>query len=291
MTDTNNAPFVETKGLTKAYGKKLALDSLNFKVDRSGIIGLLGRNGAGKSTLIRILTGQDFGTSGECTVFGEKPFDNDKVLSRVCVTLDYPEIGWLSNVKQFLVTCRDIYPKWDDEYAMRLVSRFELNINKKLKALSRGMQTSLVLVAGLASKADLTFFDEPSLGLDAVMRERFYDMLIDERQASPNRCMIVSTHLIEEASRALDYVFIIESGSLMATGTPTELTADAYTLTGVDVEPPSGAKLLRREVINGITTLYLTGSRPVDDVPGVVVAPMSLQRLFVMLTDTEGVVR
>lgn len=280
--------IIQTQGLTRMYGNKAALAGLDLDVSSPGIVGLLGRNGAGKSTLLRILTGQDLPTSGEAMLFGCKPFDNPRILSRVCMALDHPEYGSVRTARDLLSVSSGIFPKWDVQEALRLTDRFELDLKKKVKALSRGMQTSLSLLAGLASRADLTFFDEPSLGLDAVMRERFYDMLIDAKRSQPDRCFVVSTHLIEEVSRALDSVRMIDAGKLIATGTPDELTRNAYTLTGLGAQPPEGARLLKREEYNGITTLYLEGRRPDELPPGMVIERLSLQRLFVLMTDTDG---
>jgi len=280
----------EASRLTRLYGDKAALDGFSASVPAGGVAGLLGRNGAGKSTLLRILTGQDLPTGGTARVFGGNPFDNPGVLRRVCLVPDHPEFGALRTVKEALAVHAALYPGWDAEAAPRLLERFELKPKLRLKALSRGMQTALGLVIGLASGAPFTLFDEPSLGLDAVMRERFYDLLV-EYKSRPGadgqvRTFLISTHLIEEAARTLDWVVLIESGRFLADGTVASLTADAYLLFGADCPLPEGASLLREEdnpQMGRVRTVR--GPKPDPLPPGVFTQPVSLQRLFVLMTD------
>jgi ABC-2 type transport system ATP-binding protein len=275
------------ENIVRNYGKKAALSGLSIIADTPGIFGLLGRNGAGKSTFIRILTGQDLPTGGKAFLFGENPFDNPKALSNVCIALDRSEFGSLKNLREWIKVSSALYPNWDDDAAEKLVHRFELDPKKKLKAMSRGMQTAAMLLIALSSGAQLTIFDEPSLGLDAVVRERFYDTLLEYKKSQPTRTFLLSTHLIEEVARTLDYVWMIEDGKLLAKGTVAQLTGTAYQLSGASITTPDGAKLLRREETNGITTLFLEGERPADIPAGAALSPISLQRLFVMLTDKE----
>ncbi|GHU73985.1 ABC transporter ATP-binding protein [Clostridia bacterium] len=283
----NDISWLSVEGATRKYGDKTALDALTFDVKERGIVGFLGRNGAGKSTLLRILIGQDLPTSGQVRLFGEDPFDNPRVLSRVCLVQDHPDYGALRGVEDLLAVSRAAYPKWDDEFAQRLLKLFELDTRKKLKALSRGMHTSLALMIGLASGADLTLFDEPSLGLDAVMRERFYNILIETRYKT-DRSFLVSTHLIEEAARTLDTVCMIDNGRLLAQGTVAELTSGAFTMTGPAVPDLPGLKVLRRDVHEGLMTLTCQGKAPDPVPPNVTVATVSLQRLFVLLVESAS---
>ncbi|MDR2505780.1 MAG: ABC transporter ATP-binding protein [Oscillospiraceae bacterium] len=286
MTDTNL--IFSAENLTRSYGKKAALAGLTLTCDKPGIYGLLGRNGAGKSTFIRILTGQDLPTSGKALLFDTNPFDNPAALEGVCIALDRSEFGGVKNLREWMKVSASMYSDWDQSAADKLTARFELDPRKKLRAMSRGMQTAAMLLIALSSGAPLTIFDEPSLGLDAVVRERFYDMLLDFRNRQPKRTFLLSTHLIEEVSRTLDYVWMIEAGTLLAQGTVAELCGTAYQLSGIGAAVPQGARLLRREEINGITILTLSGERPTEAPAGCAVSSVSLQRLFVMLTDNHA---
>ena len=168
--NTNPAPAIRVRGLARCFGRAMALDGLDFAVSAGQVVGLLGRNGAGKSTLLRILSGQLRPTAGEAELLGAPV--GPASLGRLCLIGDTPDFGGLRNGKEFLKVCSGLFPGWQQERAERLTTLFGLPLTKPLKGYSRGMQTALLLCAGLSSGAELTVFDEPSLGLDAVMRER-----------------------------------------------------------------------------------------------------------------------
>lgn len=147
-----------------------------------------------------------------------------ETLGRLCLIGDTPDFGGLRNAAEFLAVCRCLFPSWQEEQAGRLMTLFGLPLKKPLKGYSRGMQTALLLCAGLASGAELTIFDEPSLGLDAVMRERFYDEVVAAHRREPERTFLISTHLIDEVARTLDYAVMIDGGRLLAQGSPEEMT-------------------------------------------------------------------
>lgn len=218
MMESNAVPAIRVHGLTKRFGRAMALDGLDFTVSAGQVIGLLGRNGAGKSTLLRIVSGQLRPTAGEVEVLGAPV--GMETLGRLCLIGDTPDFGGLKNAREFLNVCAGLFPAWQREQADRLMTLFGLPLKKPLKGYSRGMQTALLLCAGLASGAELTVFDEPSLGLDAVMRERFYDAVVEARRREPQRTFLISTHLIDEVARTLDYAVMIDGGRLLAQGTP-----------------------------------------------------------------------
>ena len=188
-------PALRVRGLTRRFGRALALDGLDFSVAAGQVVGLLGRNGAGKSTLLRIVSGQLRQTGGEAELMGAPV--GMETLGRLCLIGDTPDFGGLINAAEFLAVCRCLFPSWQEEQAGRLMTLFGLPLKKPLKGYSRGMQTALLLCAGLASGAELTIFDEPSLGLDAVMRERFYDEVVAAHRREPERTFLISTHLID----------------------------------------------------------------------------------------------
>ena len=132
--------------------------------------GLLGRNGAGKTTLMRIITGQEFPSSGDLRVFGETPAENDEVLRRMVFVREeqsYPDF----QVRHAIRVASWFYPNWDEDLAQQLLKDFELPPRRRIKRLSRGMRSAVGIVIGLAARADLTLFDEPYAGLDAVARQ------------------------------------------------------------------------------------------------------------------------
>ena len=175
---------IQTRQLTKRYKETLALDAVDLTLEENTIYGLLGRNGAGKTTLMSILTAQNFATSGTARVFGENPYENARVLQRICFVRESQKYPDDATAAHALRIARIFYPNWDQEFAARLIDDFQLPLKTRIKKLSRGQLSAVGVIIGLASRAEITFFDEPYLGLDAVARQIFYDRLLDELLAN-----------------------------------------------------------------------------------------------------------
>ena len=288
--NTNPAPAIRVRGLARCFGRAMALDGLDFAVSAGQVVGLLGRNGAGKSTLLRILSSQLRPTAGEAELLGAPV--GPASLGRLCLIGDTPDFGGLRNGKEFLKVCSGLFPGWQQERAERLTTLFGLPLTKPLKGYSRGMQTALLLCAGLSSGAELTVFDEPSLGLDAVMRERFYDAVVQAHREEPGRTFLLSTHLIDEVARTLDYAVMIDAGRLLAEGTAEELTKLYLCVSGAPEAvrgETEGLDVLKEEEVAGSLVRYLRLHTPQDaqrirEGGRVQGAPMGLQKLFVFLT-------
>ncbi|MEG1891299.1 MAG: ABC transporter ATP-binding protein [Clostridia bacterium] len=295
----DSAPALSVSGLVQRFGRTMALDGLTFSVMPNQVVGLLGRNGAGKSTLLRIVSGQLRQSEGTAELFGLPVFNRAAALGELCMIGDTPDFGKLKNIGELFFVCEGLFPHWNKPYAARLVERFELPMAKKLKGFSRGMQTALLLSVGLASGATLTVFDEPSLGLDAVMRERFYDLLLEERHSQSGRTFLLSTHLIDEVARTLDSAVLIDAGKLLCEGSLAELTSLYLSVSGA----PDAVRAitdrfvtLKEEEVAGSLVRHLRLNEAADAArlradASVQCAPMNLQRLFVFLTEEKGAAR
>ena len=194
-------PVVEARGLTRRFREvtRRARTSTS-RSSPDAIHGLLGRNGAGKTTLMQLLTGQDLPTSGQVRLFGEDPYENPDVLARTCFVAEgqtYPDAYRVCHV---VAAARLLHPRWDEAFARQLLAEYDLPLGRRVRKLSRGMRSALGVVVGLASRAELTLFDEPYLGLDAVARQLFYDRLLADFAEHP-RTVVLSTHLIDEVGR------------------------------------------------------------------------------------------
>ncbi|MEO3947685.1 ABC transporter ATP-binding protein [Gorillibacterium sp. CAU 1737] len=286
---------VETKGLTKKYGQMVALDGIDLRIEENQICGLLGRNGAGKTTLMHIITSQFFATSGELRVFGEKPYENEKALRQMCFIKESQAYAKSFKVADVVSLSKGIFPNWDAAYAERLLNEFELPRNRSVGKLSRGMLSSLGIVVGLASRAPLTIFDEPYLGLDAASRTLFYDLLLEDYSNHP-RTIILSTHLIDEVSRLLEHVIIIDHGRIILDQNADEFRGMAYTATG-NAERircfAEGKKVLHEEGFGSLQTVVLWGratSQEKRDAAelGLELGPVSFQQLFVHMTSGDA---
>lgn len=209
-----------TRGLTKRFGAVTALEDVTLDLRANTIYGLLGRNGAGKTTLMQVMTGQAFQTAGEVRVFGHTPHENTEVLRGISFIKESQAYPADYKVKHVLSAARHLLRDWDEDFARELLRDFDLPTDRKVKKLSRGMTSALGVTIGLASRAPLTFFDEPYLGLDAVARQLFYDRLLADYAEHP-RTVVLSTHLIDEVADLLEHVLLIDKGRLVVDAPPT----------------------------------------------------------------------
>jgi ABC-2 type transport system ATP-binding protein len=206
-------PAISVAGLTRRYRDHLALDDITLAIGGGTITGLLGRNGAGKTTLLRILAGQEFPSSGAVRVLGAPPAENEDVLRRLALVREdqvYPEI----RVGQGLRLASWFYPNWDPDLASSLAEDFGLRTDRAVKRLSRGQRSALGITIGLAARAEVTLFDEPYAGLDAVARQVFYDRLLADFAEFP-RTVLLSTHLIDEAAALFEGVIVMDRGRVV----------------------------------------------------------------------------
>ena len=286
-------PVIQVTGLTKSFGSVTAVDNVSFTVEENKIYGLLGRNGAGKTTLMQLLTGQDFASSGSISVFGESPVENAKVLERISFIKEsqrYPEDFC---VKHVFRSAPWFFANWDSAFAEQLIEEFRLPLNRRIKKLSRGQLSSIGVIVGLASRAPLTFFDEPYLGLDAVARQLFYDRLLEDYAEHP-RTVILSTHLIDEVSNLLEHVLVIDQARIIIDEDAESLRGSATAVVGTTatVEKFVGARpVLHRDGIGGLVSVTVPGlnakERAAAAAAGLELSPVSLQQLIIRRTNTS----
>jgi ABC-2 type transport system ATP-binding protein len=289
------AKIVEVNGLTKSYGNVKAVSDVTFTLEADKIYGLLGRNGAGKTTLMQLLTAQEFATSGELSVFGEHPYENNRVLRQLCFIREsqkYPESFRVIDVLKVAAT---LYPNWDQSLADVLLADFRLPIKRRMKKLSRGMLSSVGIIIGLASRAPLTIFDEPYIGLDAVARGLFYDRLIEDYALYP-RTVLLSTHLIDEVSRILEHVMVIDGGKLIINEDADVLRSQGCNVVGVKASVDAftaGREVINCDPLGGMVSVTFvgeltSGDRKLASDQGLELIPVSMQQLIVHLTSGKN---
>jgi ABC-2 type transport system ATP-binding protein len=264
--------------------------STGFAADT--ITGLLGRNGAGKTTLMQLVTGHRLPTSGTVRVFGEAPFENDGVLPRICFVKESQRYPDHFRVLDAVTAASRLFPDWDGDLAASLLADFELPLRRPIKKLSRGMTSAVGIVIGLASRAPLTLFDEPYLGLDAVARQLFYDRLLADYAENP-RTVVLSTHLIEEIGDLLEHVVLLDHGRVVVDEDAEKLRSSALTVSGptpaVD-DAVRNYEVLHRETLAGHARVMVRTVPGVDVMmsPGVTPEPVNLQQLVVALSRRDG---
>lgn len=287
---------VEVNQLSKRYGKTYAVQQISFQLERNKVYGLLGRNGAGKTTLMRMLTAQLIPTSGQVKVFGEEPFENRRVLEQICFVKESQKYPDHYRVRDVVEISKLLFPNWDPVFADQLVADFQLPLNQKVKKLSRGMLSSVGIIIGLASRAPLTIFDEPYLGLDAVARQLFYDRLMEDYVAHP-RTIVLSTHLIDEMNRLLEHILVIDQGQILLDEEADHMRERAYTVAGARKKVEQfiqGKAVIDRASFGALLTATVNeklddGERMRAEKEGLELAPVSLQQLIVELTKEKVV--
>ncbi|GAA2181886.1 ABC transporter ATP-binding protein [Brooklawnia cerclae] len=293
------AQVIEVSDLTKRYRDVRAVDGVTFTVQQDTIYGLLGRNGAGKTTLMSLITAQSLPTSGEVRVFGEHPYENPRVLSRMCFVRESQRYPDEAAPVHAMRAARLFFPHWDQDLADRLGEELRLPLKRRIRKLSRGQLSALGVVIGLASRAEITFFDEPYLGLDAVARQVFYDTLLADYAKHP-RTIILSSHLIDEVAHLIERVMVIDQGHILMDEPADDLRDRAATIVGNRdlVEAfVSGREVIHSESLGRVlaaTVLWRLSDADRAELAGLGldVTPVSLQQLIVRTTqhaDQAGV--
>ncbi|MDA3146103.1 ABC transporter ATP-binding protein [Leucobacter sp. UCMA 4100] len=253
---------IETRNLTRRYRDTVALDDVTVSFQTNTITGLLGRNGAGKTTLMALITAQDLATSGELLVQGQEPFERAPILSEMCFIRDnqrYPDDYKLGHAVR---AAKLFAPNWSQELADELIGLFRIPAKTQIRKLSRGQLSAVGIVIGLASRAPITFFDEPYLGLDATARSIFYDVLLRDYQEHP-RTIVLSTHLIDEMDRLLERVIVLDRGRVVQDADVESLRGSVYGVAGrVTALTPflEGRKVISRRTVGGLATAIVEGT-------------------------------
>lgn len=296
MDVSKNETKIECKDLVKKYGNTEVLKSVNLELEKGKIYGLIGRNGVGKTTLLSILSAQNPATAGSISLNGMPIWENQDSLDHICFSRELnPASGNASNamkVKEYLKIASIYLPGWDKEMEKYLIQEFELDVKKKIGRLSKGMMSMVTIIVALASKADFTFLDEPVAGLDVVMREAFYRILLEEFSES-GRTFVVSTHIIEEAADVFEEVIILDKGKVVLKENTQDLLERVVHISGKEEvvdEAIKGKKGLRFEKMGrskGATVMLEKGEK-ITAHPELTVQPMSLQQIFVALCGKEA---
>ena len=214
MNANDGEPLVRASSITVSYGAKRALDDVSFTIPKGRVVGLLGHNGAGKTTLMKAMVGLLQGTGG-LTVLGRRPVrDRVALLEQVCYIPDVAILPRWARVRELITLMSGLHPRFSAERARALLKRTSVDLDDKVKSLSKGMVVQAHLALTAAIDARLMILDEPTLGLDVLSRKAFYEMLIDE-WCDGERSVLVSTHQVEEVETLLSDVLMLNEGKLV----------------------------------------------------------------------------
>ena len=286
--------MLKAEGIFKRYGEQEVLKNLDLTIEPGKIYGLIGRNGVGKTTLLSILTGQNTRNAGSVTYNGEEVWENQTALNALCFSRELSPnfFNGPNNFKvgHYIKSAAIFYPHWDQAYAEQLKAEFKLEDKKKISQLSKGQMSMVTILIALASRAPITILDEPVAGLDVVMRERFYQLLLAD-YAETNRTFIISTHIIEEAANVFEQILILDEGRIIENTTTDALLEQFRVVSGhaevvdracchLEVLTSQSLGLHKSVVVRSSPEKLLMLERSGADVT---IAPVSLQNVFVAL--------
>jgi ABC-2 type transport system ATP-binding protein len=254
---------IELEGVHYRSGKAFEIPALGLHVPTGSIYGFLGPNGSGKTTTIRLILGLLRPLSGRITVLGDPmPQRYASVLRRVGYVPEQPHLDATMTVGELIDFQAAFYPSWDRTRVRELVKRFELDEGQVFGRLSKGQKAKLMILLALSQCGDLLVLDEPTDGLDPVVRRDILSALltyVSERGAT----IFISSHLVHELERVCDWVAVMDNGRLI-TESPMEKLKHGtkrLVLTGAPAEvgnPPF--QLLRRESSNGVGEHWVVGN-------------------------------
>lgn len=208
-------PVIQLSNLCRRFGQKTALEDVTLSLPRGVVFGLVGANGAGKTTIIRHLLGLLRAESGTVRVFGIDPVAEPvAVLSRVGYLSEENDLpAWMS-VGELIRYTRAFYPTWNDGYAEELRRAFGLDPAARIRDLSRGQKARAGLIVALAHRPELLVLDEPSSGLDPIVRRDILGAVL-RTIAHEGRTVFFSSHLLDEVEEVADHVIMISEGRIV----------------------------------------------------------------------------
>jgi ABC-2 type transport system ATP-binding protein len=212
------APAIAVEGLSKRFGRRLAVENLTFNVPEGSVCGFLGRNGAGKSTAIRMMMNLLDPTAGRVTLLGfDSRRDHQALMRRVGYVSESPVLYEWMKVKELARFTAAFYPHWNHGRVDELFDRFAIDREQKIRHLSRGTQAQLALTLALGGDPELLILDEPATGLDVLVRRDILESIIQLIQRE-GRTVLFSSHLLHEVERVADQVVILDNGRLVQAG-------------------------------------------------------------------------
>jgi ABC-2 type transport system ATP-binding protein len=209
-----NDYVIEANGLSKSFGDFHALRNVSFKMPLGRIVGVIGENGAGKTTMLNAVLGLS-SYDGDLSVLGYSPLkERDKLMQDVCFIADVATLPKWMKVAEVLDYVERVHPRFNREKAMSFLNRTSVPLDRKVKALSKGMTVQVHLAVVMAIDAKLLVLDEPTLGLDIIFRKQFYQSLLEE-YFDEERTIIITTHQVEEVEHILSDVIFIKDGNIV----------------------------------------------------------------------------
>jgi len=233
---------LSARGLTKRYGKRTAVDGIDFEVPAGRIVGLIGPNGSGKTTTLKAALGL-IPFDGQLTVLGFDPrTQRDDLMKEVCFIADVAILPRWLRVKDAIDFVEGVHPRFNRAKAERYIANTKLKPTMKVKEMSKGMIVQLHLALVMAIDARLLVLDEPTLGLDIIYRKQFYQNLLED-YFDEQKTIVITTHQVEEVEHILTDLMFIREGKIVLAASMEEI-AERYTEVMVPLDKVGAASAL-----------------------------------------------
>lgn len=282
---------IQIKNITKKYNGLTALDNVSFSFEFGKIYGFLGRNGAGKSTLINVIANRIFADEGKVLVDDVPARENMKVQEKIFCMSETDLYDKDLKIKEHFKWINRFYDSFNIDKALEISEKFNLDTDKRFKALSKGYQSIFKLTVALSLNVPYVIFDEPVLGLDANHRELFYDLLLKDYEDG-ERTIIIATHLIEEVANIIEEVVLIDKGKILLQESVERLLETGYSISGITKEVDDyciDKNVIGYDELGSLKIAYVLGEKtPLQENSNLQISAMNLQKLFVKLTEKGG---
>jgi ABC-2 type transport system ATP-binding protein len=254
---------IEAKGLSKRYGKRVAVDGIDFEIPAGRIVGLIGPNGSGKTTTLKAALGL-IPFDGQLSVLGYDPrTQRDALMQDVCFIADVAILPRWLKVKDAIDFVAGVHPRFSREKAERYIANTKLLPSMKVKEMSKGMIVQLHLALVMAIDAKLLVLDEPTLGLDIIYRKQFYQNLLED-YFDEHKTIVITTHQVEEVEHILTDLMFIRDGRIVLAASMEEV-GERYIEVMVSQDKISAANALQpidRRTVFGKAVMLFDAAAP-----------------------------
>jgi ABC-2 type transport system ATP-binding protein len=254
---------LSAKGLSKSYGKRVAVDGIDFEVPAGRIVGLIGPNGSGKTTTLKAALGL-VPFDGQLSVLGFDPrTQRDDLMQDVCFIADVAILPRWMRVKDAIDFVQGVHPRFNREKAERYIANTKLKPSMKVKEMSKGMIVQLHLALVMAIDAKLLVLDEPTLGLDIIYRKQFYQNLLED-YFDEHKTIVITTHQVEEVEHILTDLMFIRDGRIVLAASMEEI-GERYVEVMVSHDKISAANALQpidRRTVFGKAVMLFDAAAP-----------------------------
>lgn len=257
--------MIQTKNLCKSFEDLEAIKNVSITVNKGSIYGLIGSNGAGKTTLLKTIAGIYKQDSGEVNISGEEIFENVDIKTRLMFIPDALYFFQQYTIENMATFYRSIYEKWNEERYKKLKDVFNIDVNRRIHKLSKGMQRQVAFWLSLSTMPDYLVLDEPLDGLDPVMRQKVKNLIIQD-VAEKQMTVLISSHNLRELEDLCDSIGILHKGSLLLEKDLDDLKSDVHKIQvafreGAPKEMPKGFSILYEEERGSVKLLIVRGDK------------------------------